>query len=231
MIDLHSHVLPNVDDGSRSVQESLEMLRMEQAQGIGCVFATPHFYADRDTPDKFLQRRNEGETLLREAMEQEETLPTLRIGAEVRYYSGMSHSEALHDLALDGGRYLLLEMPFSQWTPHMYSEVRNIYERQQLTPVIAHLERYISRLNAHKILEKLADTPALIQVNSEFFLNKFTRKMAFRMLQNQQIHLLGSDCHNTSSRKPNLGEAILLIRNNLGEDALQFVEDHAAWLY
>lgn len=229
--DLHSHILPYVDDGSDDLQMSIEMLRMEKQQGIDCVVATPHFYAHRDNPERFLSRRREGELLLREAMEQYDDLPELKIGAEVRYFASMSQSEILPELSIDHKKYILVEMPFAKWTDAMYRELCEIYERQDLIPVVAHVERYINRFTMHRVLEKLADTPALIQANAEFFLDKRTSGIALKMLKNGQIHLLGSDCHNLSSRKPNLGDALKMIHDRLGEETLLRIADHAAWLF
>ena len=83
IIDFHSHILPEIDDGSASVEQSIEMLRMEAEQGIGHVIATPHFYAKYDTPKNFLEKRNEAEARLREEMAKHEGLPHLSVGAEV----------------------------------------------------------------------------------------------------------------------------------------------------
>jgi protein-tyrosine phosphatase len=69
--------------------------------------------------------------------------------------------------------------------------------------------------------------PVLVQANASFFRDRFTRSMAMRMLSAGQIHLLGSDCHNLTSRAPNLDQAIRLIRKQLGEEALQWIQSNA----
>ena len=74
-------------------------------------------------------------------------------------------------------------------------------------------------------MERLEELPVLIQANSEFFLRRNTSRMALKMLRQGQIHLLGSDCHNLSSRKPNLGPAIGAIEKKLGSEALSLVVD------
>jgi len=75
VIDFHTHVLPGIDDGSASLDESLEMLRMEMLQGIKTVVATPHFYAHHDEPDRFIERRAMAEERLRQAMGGIEGMP------------------------------------------------------------------------------------------------------------------------------------------------------------
>ena len=95
IIDFHSHVLPGIDDGSHSLEESIAMLRMEAEQGVSHVIATPHFYPRHDTPEDFLRKRREAEILLREEMEKHSNLPALSVGAEVYYFPGISNSEAM----------------------------------------------------------------------------------------------------------------------------------------
>jgi protein-tyrosine phosphatase len=88
--DFHSHILPGGDDGSRSVNESLKMLSLDADQGIRRVIATPHFYANHDTPERFLKRREAAWSHLREAVEGFSGLPEIVLGAEVYYFPGMS---------------------------------------------------------------------------------------------------------------------------------------------
>ena len=220
-VDFHSHILPGVDDGSRSVEESLEMLRAEARQGIGTVVATPHFYANHDTPERFLRRRAAAWEMLQTAMAQEAGLPAIILGAEVYYFSGISDSDQLHRLTTGQKRYIMLEMPTVPWTQNMYQEMENIYTKHGITPIIAHIDRYISPLRHRQILDRLEELPVLVQANSDFFLRPMTAPLALRMLKEKRIHLLGSDCHNCSTRKPELGRAIEKIEKHLGAAAME----------
>lgn len=220
IIDFHTHVLPAMDDGSRSVEESLQMLRMEAEQGIFHVVATPHFYPQYDNPEQFLRKRTAAEMQLREAMAKETGMPELTVGAEVYFFPGISESDALSQLTIGENGYILLEMPKSPWKDSMYKEVEYIYTRQGITPVIAHVDRYISPFRTYGIPERLAELPCYVQGNASFFLHASTRGMAMRMLRKQQIHLLGSDCHNVAGRPPRLGDAVAKIQRCLGDAAL-----------
>lgn len=220
MIDFHCHILPNVDDGSRSVKESIAMLQLQAEQGIGKVVATPHFYADYDSPERFLRRRRESEVRLREAIADHSGLPQLAMGAEVHFFSGMSATEILPELAIAGKTHILVEMPHVTWTETMYRELEAISENHGLTPIIAHVDRYIGPLRTHGIPERLEELPVLVQANAGFFLDRWTSGMALRMLRKGQIHLLGSDCHNMDHRRPNLGPAAAVIRQKLGKEYL-----------
>lgn len=220
IVDFHSHILPGIDDGSASVEESIAMLKAEAAQGIRHVIATPHFYANHDTPERFLARRQEAENILREAMSAHEGLPRLSVGAEVHFFTGMRYSDALSALTIDEKRCILIEMPGVQWSAAMYDELVEIRSRQDLIPIVAHIDRYIRPLHTHRIPEQLEQLPVVVQANASFFMNPRTRRMAMKMLRKDQIQLLGSDCHNMTSRKPNLAEALAVIRKHFDDDIL-----------
>lgn len=226
IVDFHSHILPRVDDGSQSMSESLAMLRLEADQGIRHIVATPHFYAKHDTPERFLRRRAEALSLLQEKLRDQADAPHIHAGAEVYYFSGMSDSEALSELTIAQKKYILLEMPSAPWTEAMYREIEAIYVKRGIVPVIAHVDRYISPFRTFRIPQRLVELPVLVQANAEFFLQKATARMALRLLREDKIQLLGSDCHNVSSRAPNLGAAVGFIEKHLGKTALQRIREH-----
>ena len=227
-VDFHSHILPGVDDGSHSISESLEMLRCCAQMGIQNVVLTPHFYPDRDHPDRFLSRRDAAFKKLKEAAAEEENLPQLILGAELHYFPNMSSSDILPQLAIGGGRYVLVEMPMCRWTDRMYRELEKIWENQGLIPIIAHLDRYLTPFTRRKVLRRLSEMRVLVQANGSFFLENRTAGLALRMLAHDQIDLLGSDCHNLSNRKPNLGPVRERIRTKLGEEALERIAHNEA---
>lgn len=216
-IDFHTHILPAVDDGSSSIEESVELLKMQKQRGVSTVVATPHFYPHRDKPERFLERRNKAFQKLQEEIAGQQ-LPEVILGAEVYYFNGISQWEGLKDLTIGETNYLLLEMPGTQWTDRMLEDINGIYIKQGIIPIIAHIERYISFFNWRKILKKLAELQVVIQVNGSFFLEH--GKFAFKMLKEGYIDIIASDCHNTTSRKPNLHLVRELIDRQLGEEYL-----------
>ena len=226
IVDFHSHILPGVDDGSKSVEETLAMLRMAAEQGIEHVVATPHFYAKYDTPERFLERRREAEEKLFIALKENSGLPKISIGAEVHYFRGIGNSEAVLGLTIKGKKSILIEMPQVEWTESMYRDLELLYTHSGLTPIIAHIDRYIKPFRAKKVLDRLADLPVLIQANAEFFLTRATANMALRMLKNDQIHLLGSDSHNMEDRSPNLGKALALIEKRVDPHVFFRIEQY-----
>lgn len=217
VIDFHSHVLPGIDDGSRNVAESIAMLRAEAAQGIACVVATPHFYAQHDSPEHFLESRAEAAKRLQAEMAKYDGLPELLLGAEVYFFPGIAQSDALTALTIEGKTSILIEMPSPPWSENMYRELEEIWTRRGLVPIVAHVDRYIRPFRTYHIPQRLAQLPVLVQANASFFLHRSTGSMAEKMLRKGQIHLLGSDCHNMTTRVPNLGPAIDQIRKHCGE--------------
>lgn len=217
MVDLHSHVLPGMDDGSRSVEESLQMLRASAEQGVDLMAATPHFYPAEENIEQFLGRRESAFRQLEKAWQA--GLPRLLPGAEIYYFEGMNHVQALNDLQIGGTGLLLIEMPFSRWSRRMVEDVMTVHARPHIQVVLAHIERYLPFRNA-EALDALRDSGVLMQSNAEFFLHWRTRHKALRMLRRGEIDFLGSDCHNMSSRAPNLGAAAAA-----GGSGIQTAED------
>ena len=157
---------------------------------------------------------------LLEAMEAFPELPRLSVGAEVHYFSGISDADILPELAIDGGRYVLVEMPMTVWTDRMYRELENIHGHFGLTPIVAHVDRYIGPMQTYGIPERLMELPVLVQANAAFFQRFTTKRMALRMLAEGQIHLLGSDCHDLKTRPVNLAQTVDLIEKKLGREAI-----------
>ena len=220
IVDFHTHILPGVDDGSRSVEQSLSMLRMEAEQGIRHVVLTPHFYANHDSPKRFLSKRKEAYEELLAATSEEQGLPSLSLGAEVHFFEGMSDSEFLQELAISGTKCVLVEMPMPPWSDRMLNELTEIRQKQGLIPIVAHIDRYIRPFRLHGIPERLAELPVLVQANGSFFNHRTTQRLAIKLLREQKIHLLGSDCHNLETRPPNLDGAQRIIERHLGTEAL-----------
>lgn len=230
IIDFHSHILPGIDDGSSAVETSLEMLRREAEQGVTHVVATPHFYPKYDDPVRFLARRDRAEAKLREAMAGRGGLPELLVGAEAAFFRGISESEFLPWLTIRGKGCILIEMPPAPWPEEFYRELAAIREKRDIVPVLAHVDRYIGPFRTFGIPRRLAELPVYVQANAEFFLERGTANMALRMLRADRIHLLGSDCHDLSERKPNLGPAMEKIRSRLGDEPLRRLQNHGAEL-
>lgn len=223
MIDIHSHILPGIDDGSKNLRMSMGLIDMLIDQGIDTVAATPHFYADRVSVEKFLSRRQRAYESLAEALEKEPKALRILLGAEVAYYSGISSLEGLDSLCIGDSGTLLLEMPLSAWSEYMISEVLNI-SCSGITVVIAHIERSLPRQKKENIW-RLIENGVVIQSNASFFNSVVTRGKAMRLLRSGFIHLLGSDCHNLTDRPPAIGSAYEHIEKKLGRSYVERISE------
>lgn len=201
MVDFHTHILPGMDDGSKSTRESMEMLRMERSQGIDTVVLTPHYYSRQNSPEAFLRRRQHAWEQLSGSLE--EGMPQLLLGAEVQYFENMGNLENLQALCIQGTRLLLLEMPFCHWDDRVIRTVLELNGSNGLQIVLAHIERYLSFPQNSQALELLRRSGILMQVNASFFEGWLRRRKAVSMLKSGEFHLIGSDCHNTAGRCPN----------------------------
>ena len=218
MIDFHSHILPGIDDGSPDVETSLRMVKEMQRQGIDTICATSHFYATQRSPQRFLIRRQEAWEKLSAALP--EDAPRILLGAEVLFFPGISRMEELPDLCLEGTNLLLLEMPFRRWNDHEIREVAQIAHSGQYTLMLAHIERYYKQ-QPIDVWEDFLDLGILMQSNADFFLPFKTRRLAMKLLEEDRIHLLGTDAHNMDSRAPHMAEAMMRIEDKLGRDVLR----------
>lgn len=228
-VDFHSHVLPGIDDGSQSVEESLRMLRESARQKVRVMVATPHFYAEQNTPEVFLARRTAAYEQLAQARANSgktDELPRILCGAEVAYFMGLGNCEQLPELCIEGTNILLVEMPFCRWPSTTLQDVLQAKNRFGLRIVVAHIERYIDE-QPSGTLDEMLDEGLLIQANAGSFLHWINRGKALRRVQAGKIHLLGSDCHNMTTRPPDLSQAAAVIEKKCGEQAVTALKENA----
>ena len=221
MIDLHTHILPAMDDGAKDVQTSLELLRMEAEQGIDAVVLTPHFYRDRETPAHFLARRDQSARSLLSAIGQlpapeQAALPRLALGAEIAWVPNLADWPELPRLCLGSSPYFLLELPFRPWTDQLINQLYELPGRTGLTPVLAHLERYL-KAQKRSHLEAVLALGVPIQVSAEPLLHLTQRAPVLNLLRTHRAQLIASDAHDLTTRPPNLGQALKTLRRKLGD--------------
>lgn len=216
MFDFHTHILPEIDDGSKNEAESLAMVEELTRQGVSGIAATPHFYADRSTPERFFWKREIAWEKLRPNLPPE--TPKIRLGAEVAYYEGIHRMEELEKFRLEGTSLLMVEMPVCKWTSRMIASLQEMNNRDTITVMLAHVERYRWCQNK-AALEQLRRSGVLMQVSTGFFIqNKFA---AMRMLKKGAVHFLGTDTHNMDERKPDYAQAVEIIRGAKGDQLLR----------
>lgn len=225
IVDLHSHLLPYLDDGSDSVEMSLDMLRREAGQGVDTVCATPHFYAHRNNIETFCERR--GTALEKLMSAAPDGLPRIIPAAEVAFFSGIGESPFVERLCVQGTRTLMLEMPFTEWNDFQIGEVSTLVLDRGFHVVLVHPERFCFSGSNRWQLRRLVQLPIGLQVNAGSLIHWGTRHLALELLELAPYPLLGSDCHNLTSRPPNLKEGRAVVRKKLGEDFLKQMDKNA----
>ena len=227
MIDWHSHILPQMDDGSKSVEESIEMLKALASQGVSEVIATPHFYANDETVESFLSRRRESYERLSQRLF--EGAPRIRLGAEVAYYSGISRLPELRQLCIAESKCLLLEMPMAKWTEYTVKELEELAHRGKINLVLAHVDRYLS-FQTPKIWERLCEGGCIMQVNANAVINHSKRRKILSLRRRQLLHCIGSDCHNVTVRPPHIAKAFEIAEKKLGDKFVDKMNELGSYL-
>ena len=233
LIDFHTHILPGIDDGSKDIDMTEQMLRIEREMGVSHIYATPHFYAHRRSIDSFLERRSRALSKLRALPGYGDSLPAVTPGAEVYYFSGMGKAKQLDELCIEDTDILLLELPFAQWHSDVLRDVEDIMHRRGLRIVLAHLERYAAFQKDSYVWDSIVDMPLTIQLNCEDFIDSgslFRRnhrhKLSFDLLASHDNIIIGSDCHNLTDRRPNLAEARGIIEKKAGAERLAQIDEY-----
>lgn len=228
ILDMHSHILPCVDDGSTSLEMSISMLEESYNQGVNTIVATPHYYISRHSDmDRYLDKRGNAFSQLQSSVKDRTDVPDIYLGAEVRYFNNLANFEELDKLTINNGEYFLLEMPFAQWNDRIILDVENIIYKRKLKPVIAHIERYIGFQKGTDSINELLALDVIVQSNAAFVNSIFSRSKALKWIDSEIIQILGSDCHNMGNRKPDLGKAYNIVSKKLGEDKVNSMNNLA----
>lgn len=227
-IDFHTHILPNMDDGSSSVEMSVQMVRSLSEQGVRCIVLTPHFYPTRDNPEHFFEKRKEKLDLLRSELGND--APVILAGAEIHFFEGITEMQDLPKLRIEGSLGLMIEMPMCTWSERMISSVFELSRRREYQVILAHAERYIPLGNLPSI-KWLASSGVMMQISSDAFSGMFRSRKALKLLDEGLVQILGSDCHNMTTRPPDLGQAYDMIRKKRGEEAIMYITDNGLSLF
>lgn len=200
LTDLHTHILPNIDDGAESLEAALQMLRKEKNDGVERVALTPHYYPLREELDAFLARRQQSYATLLTAWDGA-VMPSLRLGAEVHYSPSLLQMD-LRQLTIGGGDYLLLELADGGIPTHL-EQVLDMMLMQGITPIFAHVERCEYFRREPEQLRKLIYMGALAQVSVRALKSRRDQNFSLSCLQSGLAQLVASDAHKAAgSRRP-----------------------------
>lgn len=214
--DIHSHILPGIDDGSKNTEMSVAMLKAMKDDGVDICVATPHYYCTEQSVDSFLKKRARAYEKVMEATKGL-SLPKIYLGAEVYYNPVLKNLEDLHKLCIEGTDYLLFELPYKDFGSNVADDISDIITNHHITPIIAHAERFL-KFTSYENLCDILEMEVLGQVNCGSLLKFGSRKNASALIKEGYIHLLGSDAHNTDTRAVHMAEASKIIIRKFGQD-------------
>ena len=214
MIDFHNHVLPNADDGSKSMEMTLNMLKTASEQGITTIVNTIHFQhpkmEGKNTDYEYVKSLRD--EVLKEA-ENHNIQIDIRLASEVYYLPNLC--DLIDNPLLTINNYMLVEFPMAI-TPENYLDTFFNLKLKGITPILAHPERYRVFQENIDNLQKCIDMDILLQIDAGSIIGHFgdkTKDLAFKMLSKGYCHIIGSDSHNDTRRNFCLDEAYKIINS------------------
>lgn len=221
MIDIHSHIIPNVDDGARSVEETFNILKEAQEAGFTDVILTSHFllnYYETNVQELIFWKEK-----LQEVLKKQGTKINLHSGMEIYITNQMEELlENKKILTLANSRYMLIELPLATNVKY-FDYVVYYLEAKGIKPIIAHPERYKCVQKDPDIVEEYIEKGCLIQCNYGSIVNLYGReaeKTIKTILKKNQVHFLGSDVHRENGTYLIILDAIKKIRKIIGENKI-----------
>lgn len=201
MIDIHSHILHEVDDGSENIDESINIIKRAKRHGIEAMFATPHYLSNGFESDV----KNNSDKLdeIKKRLVKENIDMNIYIGNEIFLdYEILDYLEENKATSLNGSRYVLIELPMMQVPNYLENSVFNM-KINGMIPIIAHPERYAYIQRDLGVIERWVELGALMQLNLSSLTGRYgeeVNKVAIKMLERDMYHFVGSDVHKFNSK-------------------------------
>ena len=232
MIDIHSHILPGVDDGAKTVSEALEMLRMAVEQGVTTQVLTPHIHFGRYENTK--QQLTEHFLRFRDVVASENIPIKLLLGAEMRIGPELMQLVQQDQIPwmgeYQGKKTFLLEFPRID-VPHGSDNLVHWLLQKNIMPIIVHPERNKTFLQNPLKLQSFIDLGCPLQVTASSLTGKFgfeAQDMAVDLIAKDQVFAVASDCHNLKGRSPDLRKGYDVIQDLHGTElAMTLCKDNA----
>ena len=206
MIDIHSHSLWGVDDGSRSFNETMDMCFCAEDSGTGILFVTPHLMY-WDSADALYDKREEKVHILEEALDNQESSLIIKKGFEILCDDEIFNIRHFKPYTLNGSRYILIEFSFRKTTEDDVVSWCRYLKSFGLVPVIAHPERYGFVQDDVTCLNRLSDMGVLFQINAGSPAGAFGDKetsISCNMINSGFVDFIGSDAHRINLRNTNM---------------------------
>ncbi len=229
MIDIHNHLLYGLDDGPLDEESMLELAREAEKIGITDIVATPHYikHRFRNNADIVKSRTEEVQSILNDHHIDIKVYPSQEIHMFGEELEGLESGELLP--ITEGSRYVLIEFPFfsiPEFAEQTFEKLFNAGYR----PILAHPERIIPIQDDPQILFDLIDRGALCQVTAGSLVHKYgedAKRVADYLLEQNAIHIVGSDAHNTSNRNFHIKEAYEFLERTKGIETVTRLKENA----
>ena len=229
MIDFHNHILPNIDDGSKSIDMSIQMLSEASKQGITEVVNTVHYQNPKfDEKDFDIDRINRLKNELENELEIIGIPIKLHLGAEVFYFPNLLKILDNPLVTIGKGKYMLIEF-HPQLIPKSHKQHLFDLKMAGVTPIIAHPERYKDVQEDISMVKMWLEAGCIIQMDAGSVLGKMGKsayKISMKILKNSWCQILGSDAHNDRNRNFMLKDAYLVAERVIGREAILLVQDN-----
>lgn len=211
MVDLHSHVLFEIDDGAQRIEESIEILKQAYDAGIRKMMVTPHFEIGQSVED-FIAMRDGRLIELKRVAREEGIDIELKAGAEVYITDELFNEDKLNLLLFEGSRVMLTEFKYHNLKPEVILDYVDTIKKQKIIVLIAHPERYSYLMNDARLLDALLERKVLFQVNAiSLFEDSEEGEFARFLAKSNLASVIASDIHHAGSRRlkavKKLGEA------------------------
>jgi protein-tyrosine phosphatase len=216
MIDIHTHILPGIDDGPVNSDQSLKMLHRGVAEGILGLVCTSHVLdqLDEKVEARFIKAFKELEKKVKE-----NHIPiNLWLGSEIHCHAAFNRNSKLATLN-GNGKYILFELPMIE-VPKDAKELFFDLSLDGLTPILAHPERNLYLQQNLELVEDFVQRGVLMQINAGSLTGDFGRKVkqtAFKMMQQKIVHFVASDCHSVKTRPLAMKKAYKMVSRKWGE--------------
>lgn len=231
MIDLHCHILAGIDDGAKSVEDSLEMARAAVNEGIDTIIATPHHKNGRYENSKQLIIEKTAE--LNEVLKAENIPLTILPGQEPAIHGELLNGITLGDVStLNNTQYIFIELPAGH-VPRYTDKLLYDLQMEGKIPVIVHPERNQEIIERPEILYQLIKNGALSQVTASSICGIFGKRIksfSEQLIEANLTHFIASDAHNTNKRGFQMAHAYDHINTRYGVDMVFFFKENAELL-
>lgn len=222
--DFHSHILPSIDDGSKSVNESIGLIKMEMTQGVKHICLTPHYYPNRNL-DNFLNLREQSYQSLLKSRKHFENV-SFSLGAECALSEDLKLIKNIDKLCIENTNLLLLELPNSFWGEWIPYTIYSSLIVNDITPIIAHADRYLGNKLCSSILDELINMKVSFQLSASSLKRLKTIKFIKKLLKNDIVPVIGSDAHNLNLRPVKMNTINKFpAKFTLGKDFINLVND------